>query len=1134
MHLASGTPAAVKVITARGAASDEVYQREFRREVRAMAGLSHPGVVDIYDFGTTPRGAVGALRGEIAAGAPWLAMELADLGDLDRLPRPRAWPELRRILVEILQALGHAHARGVIHRDLKPGNVLVARQGTDVRLLLSDFGIAHSDDPSMSRDADPTGTPQYMAPEQFGVHWRDYGPWTDLYALGCMAMELCTGTTPFHGLGAVALALKHVREPAPRRTPDFPVPEGFVDWMLRLLEKAPTNRYGTAAEAAFALEMLGPGGGEWAEGAETGALNAAPDTLPVGAPQLAALFSGAQRMPQGSDATVAQMPRMLEAVLTPDGLEPAICPPLPMDWRERRPLRRRAGAGFGLFGLRQHGLVGRQAERDQLWATLGDVRATGRARGLLVEGPAGQGKTRLCRWLSWRAAELGGAVALTVNHSAMHGPQDGLGAMVGRFFRGEGLDDEALFERVDDHLRTLGFSDTPLRHAHAQALASLVIQGDDTRLRISKVSVRFGSRRERYTAVWRWLALLARQRPVIICLEDLHWGLDAVGFLSHALSIQAEEGAGVLILGTLRPGALPERPAERDALALLTNAETLPLDPLPNEEAQALLAELIGPNPAFARLLLERAGGHPLFAVQLVADCIERKLVTDTDGGVALSSDAEVPADLDELFERRIEVVLRDARPADRKAFYAAAALGQGVDGHEWGMVCEGLGVEPPPALLEALFESGLACQGHLGWSWAFEAARQALARAAQREGVWAAVHLACAEAMLVGVENGACPTERQARHLVAAGADLEALEPLYRAAVERFEAGDYDLAGAVIEQRVSAMERVNCAPSDHRWGENWLLRARIALLRSVEEAEALVERTIDAAVAHGWLALRGQLVEMRGRLALAAGDMPRAAEYLADAEALFERGGEAALLAHCRRDLGSALLSLGQLDRARDLVEDARAAFQRVGDLNGEGRCLIALADIARRRGRVDNAVRALARARRRFERAAARLGVAHSARLVADMARLQGRHGQAERSYVEAIDRFTVLGAAAVDQARAGLGLLRIAEGRDEAARPLLRGAAERLERQGLRGGAALAHAGLFLLSARAMEWPAAESAMEAVKAALHAIGAAEPDTVDTLRLGAEVARAAGQESLAKDAETLGRTRLSLTNLG
>ncbi len=204
VHPETRVQAAIKVLTSEAGQADGPM-RALRREARAVARLNHPGVIQVLDTGVvdasvqTFEGVDGAR--DLLPGSPWLAMEYASGGTLDGA-RPLPWPDLRAILLGILDALAHAHARGLVHRDLKPGNVLLCTE-RDLRpgLKLSDFGIATAIDWHVRSGslAVVAGTLHYIAPEQLLGNARDYGPWSDLYALGNLTWKLTTGQLPFKG-----------------------------------------------------------------------------------------------------------------------------------------------------------------------------------------------------------------------------------------------------------------------------------------------------------------------------------------------------------------------------------------------------------------------------------------------------------------------------------------------------------------------------------------------------------------------------------------------------------------------------------------------------------------------------------------------------------------------------------------------------------------------------------------------------------------------------------------------------------------------------------------------------------------------------------------------------------------------
>ncbi|MCB9677414.1 MAG: protein kinase [Alphaproteobacteria bacterium] len=230
VHEASGLPAALKVLKPEVASPESVEALE--AEIRAVASLVHPHVVQVLDAGLTPSLPV---HPDIPTRSPWLAMELCQGRAVPK--RPRSWDEVRAVLVPVLDALAHAHARGVLHRDVKLGNIL---RGGDGRIRLSDFGLAHV--LGGARPGLPGGTPGYMPPEQRMHLWRDQGPWTDLYAVGATALRMLTGRSPDPG-GALG----------PVEAP-FPLPGFVTGWLATLLAPEPAHRFQRAADA---LEALG-------------------------------------------------------------------------------------------------------------------------------------------------------------------------------------------------------------------------------------------------------------------------------------------------------------------------------------------------------------------------------------------------------------------------------------------------------------------------------------------------------------------------------------------------------------------------------------------------------------------------------------------------------------------------------------------------------------------------------------------------------------------------------------------------------------------------------------------------------------------------------------------------------------
>ena len=254
VHRPTGLDVAIKVLRSLQSREPE-FAAAFRAEVRAVASLDHPGIITVLDHGEVDTHAARQSGDVLVAGSPYLVMQIMPGGTLGR-ERTYRWPALRSILMGLLDALAHAHARGVLHRDIKRGNVLFAHpDGPGRGLRLTDFGIAHV--AGTTDEEGVFGSPSYMAPEQCLGEWRDHGPWTDLYGVGCLAWSLATGRTPFTG-GYAQLLEAHVVDDPPDFLPLQAVPRGLERWLRSLLAKRPDRRPRFAAEAAALLRELGP------------------------------------------------------------------------------------------------------------------------------------------------------------------------------------------------------------------------------------------------------------------------------------------------------------------------------------------------------------------------------------------------------------------------------------------------------------------------------------------------------------------------------------------------------------------------------------------------------------------------------------------------------------------------------------------------------------------------------------------------------------------------------------------------------------------------------------------------------------------------------------------------------------
>jgi len=230
-------------------ASDPDARLRFAREAQAAGALNHPGIVTVHDQDETTDG---------DRVIPFLVMEYipgSTLAQLVRSQAPLAPDRAVRIACDMLDALAHAHSHGTIHRDIKPGNVMITEEGA---LKVADFGIArvlHSE-ARLTTTGSAIGTPSYMSPEQ--INGSDVDARSDVYAVGCVLVELLTGRPPFTDGNPINLMYWHVHTPPPVPSSRNPrVPPELDELVLAALAKSPADRPAGAPRRSFSPPRRG-------------------------------------------------------------------------------------------------------------------------------------------------------------------------------------------------------------------------------------------------------------------------------------------------------------------------------------------------------------------------------------------------------------------------------------------------------------------------------------------------------------------------------------------------------------------------------------------------------------------------------------------------------------------------------------------------------------------------------------------------------------------------------------------------------------------------------------------------------------------------------------------------------------
>ena len=1069
-HVVQGVPAAVKFDLHP---PDDTWREAFLAEVRRIAELDHPNVVHLFDTGLVTAAEASATEGFIAEGMPWLAMELARGGSLsDAGNTPRTWEEVLHVLTSLLRALSHAHARGMVHRDIKPGNLLLAGPRSsfvaspeslmEARVVLSDFGIGHDRDRPGWMDEQSVGTPRFMAPEQIEANWRDQGPWTDLYQTGIMIWRLVVGRYPYEQRKAVQLYRAHLMLPLPDFEPAMDVPAGLESLLRRMLAKEWRERPSCCADVLAELEALGP---------------------PVKGSGLASL---------GLDDEVSedQATEVVDASLSATTVErtnQSLGPNLAyvMDLGMR-------GAGLGLWGIRPPPLVDRGSERQRLWQTLQRGHRTGEPAALVLRGAAGVGKSRLGSWVAQKGHEAGRCTVLRIAHHAVADEDHGLPGMFRRELQLGGL------ARGDaaDRLR-----------AHGPA------EGGDLLVTWVLGAVRPEDREpspsEKLALLRRFLDLRAAERPVLVLVDDAHHG--AVALRLIAALVKRVRKLPVFFVISLRDDLLVERPEEhRRVTALLDGprADSVTVGPLADADQRELVRKMLGLEGPLAVEVERRAAGNPAFAVQLVNTWVRSgQLVVGPDGFRLQGGIPEhLPSDLLEVWRQRVQGLVRTLPRQDVLALELAALLGVDVSVRGWAELCRSAGVGLRTDVVGRLTATQLlqtdARMEHVAF--AHNGVREALLERIRQTGRARELSSLAADHLI----SASGDPGRIAELLLSAGRLSEATAPLLQMIDVQLDQGDLR-SSRWLERLERVLTELGVPSDDERWGELWLYWAW--LFRSQgrrDEADQLAARAEHNARRHGWKSTLGWALREAGTTALERAEYQEAISYLIEAEKVLEEAGRPESAAWCRQKLGVAYDFTGDFELAEAAYRSCLGVFPHEPKswVYAAGPWL-ALAQLYQKQGRLDEALEHAEQARVWSERLGQNTNLAHVALLEGEIARYQGDLEAADDHYRRSVELYEAFHDPTAIVATLNLGVVGVLRGQFAETRALTEVLLKRLlQEDGLPLFMAFARSVLLACTAALGDADAFHGHHRELLAFLERTGAADPDIAKLAAIAAK----------------------------
>ncbi|MGE0323402.1 MAG: serine/threonine-protein kinase PknK [Polyangiaceae bacterium] len=963
---ATGEDVAIKrVIPPEGKLADE-YIAWFYKEARALAALNHPAIVRARDFG------------QLMDGSPYLGMELVAGASLHDLSQVRlSFPIIWMIVDQVLGALAHAHARGIVHGDLKPSNVLVEEVEASPPLVhILDFGLAWlKQDPHDERlDGEKAmefaphagaGTPGYMAPEQIQHEMHHVCGATDLYSLGCILYKMLCGRSPFRGTSKELLK-KHAFEPPPEPKLIVDAPKEVADFVTRLLAKRPWDRYEFANEARMVWSQWRP------------SIDIPTDMWRF--PEL--------RSTSGKPITTRRS----------GGRGPT------------RELGRAPERAPGLLSIRPSPIVGREEIRSHLHEICDQV-VDGHGpshRLVILVGSAGVGKSRIAEWLCEAVHEEGTMVPLKARYRTVRGPLDGMLGAVITHFNFERTDRDTIERSLLSRWK-VGKSDKNGRAWVAGAAEWIRPTPADTERPLGPSGVRFtlDTLEVRRLVIRYTLRRIARKRPLLFWLDDLHQASEATFDGFH--KIHAEEpDQRIVMVATVRSEDVQIGAPAAERIRQLREAmdgEVIEVNAMDADTTQSLLRAALPLDDAAVAEAAKRSRGNPLFALQQLHAWALGGEMEFTKSGYRVSEQvlALRPKTTAELWDQRLYALPEE----HRLGALAVATLGSDLRRDIIAPLLNDLGVPAAAATTSMQNAEIILPRGAGRYSWPHALLQEHLLTRLRERGDARIVFETAARALGHHPQAGTRRIVRLRVHNLleagqpdaAAGLLFDFLGRAWNGAREpKATLADLDLLKNVTGRSLALK---------HRW--------RAEALRHVGQTE---EASIHAEIARTSFEETGDEINMAhclrllGHLASERGQSAEGLLLVQLARELFERQGSVLGQAQCEAVIGEIEYLLGNYERAREVVSQGEHHFHSVDQPLGRGQCLLLLSWVDHSEGHTERSRRLTLEARNQFERAGYRLGIAQADASLAHLEHRLMNFYSSEVGAVDALSAFEALG--------------------------------------------------------------------------------------------------------------------------